>query len=78
MSAGCGVVPFPMLILTHRRFRSEVHRLVDGELAAEWVEALNSHLMVCEGCRGDLGWWLAIRAALRREWTSRAQGTDHY
>ncbi len=55
-----------------------MHRLVDGELAAEWVEALNSHLMVCEGCRGDLGWWLAIRAALRREWTSRAQGTDHY
>jgi len=66
-----------MPILTHRRFRAEVHRLVDGELAADRVDALGAHLVLCEKCRGDLGWWLAIRDALLREWTGRAQLPEH-
>jgi len=66
-----------MSILTHRRFRSEVHRLVDGELAADRVDALGAHLGVCEHCRGDLGWWLAIKGGLLREWNSRAQVPEH-
>lgn len=56
-----------MPFLSHRRFRSEVHRLVDGELAADRVHALGSHLGACERCRDDLGWWLAIREALCRD-----------
>jgi len=56
-----------MSILTHRRFRSEVHRLVDGELSVDRVDALGDHLDVCEKCRSDLGWWLAISGALLRE-----------
>lgn len=62
-----------MPILTHRRFRSEVHCLVDGELAADRVDALGAHLAICGKCRGDLGWWLAIKGSLLREWTGRAQ-----
>jgi len=66
-----------MSILTHRRLRSEVHRLMDGELAVDRVDALCAHLGVCEKCRGDLGWWLAIRGALPREWTGRTPRPDH-
>jgi len=66
-----------MPILTHRRFRSEVHRLVDGHLAADRVDALGAHLGVCETCRGDLGWWLGIRGALLREWGGRTQPPEN-
>lgn len=70
------MVPTPMWILSHRRFRSEVHRLVDGELPPERVHALGTHLGVCEECRGDLGWWLAIRASLRQRHDVAAAPSD--
>jgi anti-sigma factor RsiW len=59
-----------MPILSHRRFRSDVHRLIDGELPVERVHALGDHLHVCERCRGDLGWWLSIRRSLCRDRTA--------
>lgn len=54
-----------------------MHRLVDGELAAERVDALGAHLAMCGQCRGDLGWWLAIKGGLLREWAGRVQLPDH-
>jgi anti-sigma factor RsiW len=60
------VVSTTMLSPSHRRFRFEVHRLVDGELSPTRVDALSAHLQECPRCRGDLGWWLAIRGALLR------------
>lgn len=59
-----------MPILSHRRFRSDVHRLVDGELSTDRVPVVGAHLDACERCRSDLGWWLSIRRALCRDRTA--------
>jgi anti-sigma factor RsiW len=58
-------------MLTHRRFRSEVHRLVDDALPAERVAALLAHLGLCDRCREDLFWWRSIRTSVRRDRTVR-------
>ncbi len=55
-----------MSTLFHRKFRSEVHLLADGELDADRITAVCAHLSDCENCRDDLRWWLAIRDGLRR------------
>jgi len=60
-----------MSMLIHRRFRTEVHRLVDGELAADRLDAIGTHLGACDKCRSDLGWWLAIRGSLLGESADR-------
>ena len=53
-----------MLSLRHRRFRRDVHRLIDGELPNERLAELQSHLDACSDCRKDLRWWIAVRLAL--------------
>lgn len=59
-----------MPILSHRKFRSDVHRLIDGELPVDRVHALGAHLDECDRCRSDLGWWVAIRRSLCRDRTA--------